>query len=193
VQGADEFYDLIDKADRLKVGELKRINCYGYGYGFKYKNIVFILSTHARGKCFKIWIYENENIQDTLRDSHLEVYGVTGGNPGWTETYGWLHEGSWIKYIDNYFKHLETLIYNEEHKAEIEADIRKQNQMNNLQNKVNKFNNIFNRVMGICDHKYPDGRSAIDYCSTYEMKSWDMYCKLCKKQGSREELENENG
>lgn len=146
MKGADEYYNLIDKADRLKLGELKRINCYGYGYGFRYKNIVFILSTHARGKCFKIWIYENENIQDTLEDSHLEVYGVTGGQPGWTETYGWLHEGKWVNYINDYFKLLEDLIYKEEHKKEIELEMRKQNANERLQEKVNKFNSIFEEI-----------------------------------------------
>ena len=25
----------------------------------------------------------------------VEVYGITGGQPGWTETYGWLHRGKW--------------------------------------------------------------------------------------------------
>ena len=23
------------------------------------------------------------------------MYGITGGQPGWTETYGWLHRGKW--------------------------------------------------------------------------------------------------
>jgi DnaJ-class molecular chaperone len=42
-----------------------------------------------------------------------------------------------------------------------------------------------------CNHKYIDGSSAIEYYSTYEMRSWDMYCQICKKEGSREELEEE--
>ena len=25
----------------------------------------------------------------------VEVYGMTGGQRGWTETYGWLHKGKW--------------------------------------------------------------------------------------------------
>jgi hypothetical protein len=27
----------------------------------------------------------------------VEVYGVIGGQPGWTEYYGWLHNGPWIR------------------------------------------------------------------------------------------------
>ena len=147
MQGADEYYNLIDKADRLKLGELKRINCYGYGYGFKYKNVVFILSTHARGNCFKIWIYENEDIQDTLKDNHLEVYGITGGNPGWTETYGWLHKGKWVTFIEGYVKLLEDLIYKEEHKVEIKNEEAKEKRNIFMQEKVNKFNNIFSELI----------------------------------------------
>lgn len=45
--------------------------------------------------------------------------------------------------------------------------------------------------MKICNHKYPNGDTAIEYCSTYEMRSSDMYCKICKKEGTRKELENE--
>ncbi len=145
--GADEYYNLIDKADKLKLGELKRINCYGYSYGFKYKNVVFILSTHARGNCFKIWIYENEDIQDTLKDSHLEVYGITGGQPGWTETYGWLHRGNWVTFIEDYFKLLEDLIYREEHIVEILNEEAKEKHNIIMQEKVNKFNTIFGELV----------------------------------------------
>jgi len=147
MKGADGYYNLIDKADKLKIGDLKRITCYGYGYGFKHKNIVFVLSTHARGKCFKIWIYENDNIKGTLKDNHLEVYGITGGQPGWTETYGWLHNGSWVKYITNYFQQLEKLIYEEGHKNEIAADKTEEIRKKNIQNKIDKFDNIFSKII----------------------------------------------
>lgn len=42
-----------------------------------------------------------------------------------------------------------------------------------------------------CNHKYIDSKSAIEYCSTYEMRSSDMYCKICNKEATREELEKE--
>ncbi len=44
--------------------------------------------------------------------------------------------------------------------------------------------------MIVCNHKYSNGKSAIEYCSTYEMRSKDMYCKICGQEGTREELEN---
>lgn len=43
----------------------------------------------------------------------------------------------------------------------------------------------------VCNHKYTDGRSAIKYNSSYEMRSNDMYCKLCGKNGTKKELEKE--
>lgn len=27
----------------------------------------------------------------------VEVYGIISGNPGWTEEYGWLRKGPWVK------------------------------------------------------------------------------------------------
>ncbi len=53
---------------------------------------------HARGKTFSIWVLQST---DKLlggpwsEPSAVEVYGITSGNPGWTETYGWLHRGRW--------------------------------------------------------------------------------------------------
>ena len=31
-----------------------------------------------------------------INENAVEVFGITtGGNPGWTETYGWLYKGKW--------------------------------------------------------------------------------------------------
>lgn len=43
----------------------------------------------------------------------------------------------------------------------------------------------------MCNHKTTSGFSAIEYNSTYEMRSDDMHCKICGKHGTREELEAE--
>lgn len=56
------------------------------------------VDSHARGKTFHIWVLPNTDpISDTIyrtKDA-IEVYGITGGQPGWSETYGWLHRGKW--------------------------------------------------------------------------------------------------
>ena len=56
---------------------------------------------HARGKTFHIYVLpEGEAAlpngpNGPLNKDAVEVYGITGGQPGWTETYGWLHRGKW--------------------------------------------------------------------------------------------------
>lgn len=56
---------------------------------------------HARGKTFRIYVLPADvkaipnGPNGPLNKDAVEVYGVTGGHPGWTETYGWLHEGKW--------------------------------------------------------------------------------------------------
>lgn len=56
---------------------------------------------HARGRTFHIYVLpEGEDAHPNgpnapLNKGAIEVYGITGGQPGWTETYGWLHRGKW--------------------------------------------------------------------------------------------------
>lgn len=60
---------------------------------------LFLVSgSHARGETFHIWILPtDEEIKGMpwMVKNAVEVYGITGGQPGWTETYGWLHKGKW--------------------------------------------------------------------------------------------------
>lgn len=53
--------------------------------------------SHARGRTFHIWVLPDGVKTDNpwFEPRAVEVYGVTSGQPGWTETYGWLHEGPW--------------------------------------------------------------------------------------------------
>ena len=59
-------------------------------------------SSHARGETFRIFVLPsgeaarpNGPSNGPLNSDAVEVYGVVSGNPGWTETYGWLHRGKW--------------------------------------------------------------------------------------------------
>ena len=56
----------------------------------KYNKLQTVASHHARGKTFHVYILNDAGEQT------VEVYGVIGGNPGWTEEYGWLHLGKWV-------------------------------------------------------------------------------------------------
>lgn len=54
--------------------------------------------SHARGKTFKIYVLPPDVVVERdfiFRTEKVEVYGITSGQPGWTETYGWLHKGKW--------------------------------------------------------------------------------------------------
>lgn len=69
----------------------------------QYGNLYFVSSEHARGKTFRIFILPdgekaipNGNNAPLNKDS-VEVYGVIGGNLGWTEYYGWIYRGAWIE------------------------------------------------------------------------------------------------
>lgn len=80
MQGADEYYDLL-RGQSQQIGRL-----------------YFQLHSHARGKCFEIFLLPEGLVAESTtqwRKNSVEVYGVTGGQRGWTETYGWLHKGKW--------------------------------------------------------------------------------------------------
>lgn len=55
---------------------------------------------HARGRTFHIWVLPDgvrvKGSYPVEHDRAVEVYGVRGGQPGWTEWYGWLHDGPWV-------------------------------------------------------------------------------------------------
>lgn len=78
--GANEYYDLFDGKSQ-QIGRLF-LQC----------------RTHARGKCFEIFLLpEGAEIKGSRISGkdNVCIYGVTGGQLGWTETYGWLHTGKW--------------------------------------------------------------------------------------------------
>jgi hypothetical protein len=64
----------------------------------QYGRLYIESSTHARGRTFKIKILpkgEAMFINGKRNPNAVEVYGVVAGTPGWTEEYGWLHNGKW--------------------------------------------------------------------------------------------------
>lgn len=55
-------------------------------------------SRHARGSTLHVWVLpEGVEVEEGCwpGSNSVEVYGITGGNPGWTESYGWLRRGPW--------------------------------------------------------------------------------------------------
>lgn len=68
----------------------------------QYERLYITSSSHARGDTFRIQVLPegeeakpNGSANQCLNSNAVEVYGVISGNPGWTEEYGWKHEGKW--------------------------------------------------------------------------------------------------
>lgn len=68
----------------------------------QYGRFYITSSSHARGVTLRVQVLpEGEEAKPNgrnntcLNSNAVEVYGVINGNPGWTEEYGWIHEGPW--------------------------------------------------------------------------------------------------
>lgn len=68
----------------------------------QYGRLYLVSGSHARGKTFRIYILPDGNNalpngehNPPLNTNAVEVYGVVSGNPGWTESYDWIHRGKW--------------------------------------------------------------------------------------------------
>lgn len=68
----------------------------------QYDRLYISVGKHARGSTFNIYVLPegveaitNGDGNPILNKDAVEVYGVLGGNPGWTEYYGWIHKGPW--------------------------------------------------------------------------------------------------
>lgn len=60
--------------------------------------LYLVPGSHARGRTFDVWVLPNDqpvNPRALLSSGAVKVYGAVGGQPGWTEYYGWIHRGPW--------------------------------------------------------------------------------------------------
>jgi len=103
MNGAREYYKLFNKACQID-------------------RLYILPHYHARGKTFRIYVLpegedvvENGGCNPPLNPDAVEVYGVISGNLGWSESYGWIHDGLWREH----FKSLcDTRILESKKKAE---------------------------------------------------------------------------
>lgn len=103
----------------------------------QYGRLYITSGRHARGRTFHIFVLPKGeeakpgggNNPPLNRDA-VEVYGIVGGHPGWTERYGWLREGPWQddfqKLVDNAkekrLRHALELEQKRDARAQAEAD-----------------------------------------------------------------------
>lgn len=93
----------------------------------QYGKLYITSSEHARGKTFHIQVLPDGEKADPNGKSNLctnenavEVYGIIGGNPGWTEYYGWLHKGKWQEDFAELVKNRKAEIVKEEKTEAVE-------------------------------------------------------------------------
>jgi hypothetical protein len=105
--GADKYYDLV------VVGQGEGIFKLVDGARYKKGNFIFEIGSHARGKTFRAYIVGDDFNKDTCfysYNSKLEIYGIIGGQSGWTERYGWLvDEPIFHKRFDGIMAELENI------------------------------------------------------------------------------------
>lgn len=82
-------------------------------------------------------------IDEELKNTAFEVYGIVGGQPGWTEIYSWIHKGNWVDPIEKYLRDLseEIRLYDEE--IEQEKQRKRLKETRKIEDQVEKFNKIF--------------------------------------------------
>lgn len=71
-------------------------------YTGQYERLYLVSGQHARGRTFHIYVLPkgeearpNGPGNGPRNTNAVEVYGIISGQPGWTETYGWIHAGKW--------------------------------------------------------------------------------------------------
>lgn len=92
MKGADDYYNAFKETQQIG-------------------RLYIVLHTHARGKCFQIYVLpdgedviSNGDWNPPLNKDAIEVYGIVCGQPGWTEEYGWLHDGKWQEDFNSLYK-----------------------------------------------------------------------------------------
>jgi len=106
MKGADEFKDAFPV----------------YKGRVDYGSLSVFPGEHARG--YTLNVYANG----------VNVFGIVDGNPGWTESYGWLHKGPWQKDFETLVESRMAAIRAEAEKnslaikARQEAEIQQQNE-----------------------------------------------------------------
>lgn len=70
--------------------------------------LYIVMGSHARGYTLQIFVLPEGELAKPngpnnacLNADAVEVYGVISGQPGWTESYGWLHIGPWVEDFEN--------------------------------------------------------------------------------------------
>ena len=94
----------------------------------QYGRLYIVSGGHTRGTTFHLYVLpigevakSNGPNNPPICEDAVEVYGIIGGNPGWTETYGWLHMGKWTRDFETMVAVRQAEIAAEDHRHTIES------------------------------------------------------------------------
>jgi hypothetical protein len=136
MKGARAYYDIITNAVRRNLGNLKQV-----GDGYLNGNVLYVTSSHARGTQFFICLVDNT--EEISQDNCFKVYGIISGNPGWTECYGWIHNGNWNEPILNYLENLKNEIKLYDENIEEQKRLKEEEHNKAINETIDKFNKLF--------------------------------------------------
>lgn len=97
----------------------------------RHGKLALVSGSHARGKTFHIYVlpadvsenyfsYPMGDVMPWRIEGAVEVYGVVSGQPGWTESYGWLHRGPWVEDFEKLVEQRKAELSERERKRLIE-------------------------------------------------------------------------
>jgi hypothetical protein len=104
--------------------------------------LYIVSGSHARGTTFHIFVLPagveavgNGRGNAPLNPDAVEVYGIIGGNPGWTESYGWIHQGKWQ---DDFYRIVDNRLKDKQEKEKAE-EVAQEKELKKRNERVNQL------------------------------------------------------
>ena len=103
----------------------------------QYGRLYIVSGSHARGRTLMIQVLPKDEVaipngsgNCCLNPNAVVVYDVVSGQRGWTEVYGWIHNGKWQEDFEKLVLEKEAEVERElkEHKALLEETTQKREQ-----------------------------------------------------------------
>jgi len=101
--------------------------CEVFKYFEQIGRLVFVPGCHASGRTFFIFVLpqgEEAESNPPRNRNAVEVYGVVGGNPGWTEWYGWKFNGPWQQDVKKIYDAKKAALADSEYRSKKTRDER---------------------------------------------------------------------
>jgi len=110
----------------------------------QYGKLFIETGSHARGKIFRIYVLpEGAKVKYTMElyeiKGVVEVYGIVGGQPGWTEQYDWIHTGKWCADFGKLVGERKKEIQNSNNKDTILSEEKQQNEKKRVAELLDKY------------------------------------------------------